>query len=159
MGRPDFRHARTLIGRLRDRLPEVALRSTFMVGFPGESPRHFERLLADVTRLRLDWVGAFAYSAERGTPAAGLQPRIPLQERERRRRELMTLQREIVRQKNQNRVGDRVAVLIDGSHQGHTRFQAPEIDGKVVPAQPLPAGELRRMKVTGVQDDYDLTAV
>jgi len=89
MRRPEFEIAEKLIDQIRERIPGIVLRTTLMVGFPGEEEGHFRKLLRDVERIRFDWLGAFIYSPERGTPAYSLTPRVPSRVRKRRYKELL----------------------------------------------------------------------
>lgn len=140
MKRPTGRgHLRGVIERIRERVPGVAIRTTFIVGFPGETTEDFAQLLQFVEASRFDHVGVFTYSDEEGTASHGLKGRVPARVKEARRRKLMALQREISRRKNRARLGERVEVLVEGTHadtdlllRGRTASQAPEIDGQVI---------------------------
>lgn len=156
MNRPDFKLAEKVFFLLREKIPEITLRTTFMVGFPGEEEKHFKKLLRDVKRFEFDWVGVFSYSPEKGTEAE----REPLQVEEKvkreRRREIMELQREITLRKNQKRVGRIFPLLVDAPGEGHTPFQAPEIDGKSILKDGFSPGRLLRVRVKEVREVYDL---
>jgi ribosomal protein S12 methylthiotransferase len=140
MKRPTGRgHLLGLIERIRDRVPGVAIRTSFIVGFPGETAEDFGRLLEFVEAARFDNVGVFTYSDEEGTASHGLRGRVPARTRESRRRRLMALQEKISARRNRTRVGERVEVLVEGTHpdtdlllRGRTATQAPEIDGQVI---------------------------
>ncbi|MEW5867063.1 MAG: 30S ribosomal protein S12 methylthiotransferase RimO, partial [Bacillota bacterium] len=106
--------ARAVIARLRDAIPDITIRSTFIVGFPGETEQKFRRLLEFLEAVRLDRAGVFAYSPEDGTPAAKFPGQVPPATRERRRRRAMEVQRAISRQKNRAKVGKVFDVLIEG---------------------------------------------
>ncbi len=136
--------------KIRKALPQAVIRTSLIVGFPGEGPKEFNELLKFVQRARFDHLGVFTYSPEEGVPARGLGDPIPHAEKMRRRRELMLVQQEISFQNNQKYVGRRLEVLLDKPLPLHTRqalgrsrFQAPEVDGiiKVSSAAPL-AGRL-----------------
>jgi ribosomal protein S12 methylthiotransferase len=128
-----------MIERIRDRVPGVALRTSFIVGFPGETEGDFDRLLAFVETVEFDHVGVFNYSDEEGTSSHGLAGCVPPRTREARRRRLMALQKRISRRRNRRRVGERHRVLVEGTHpesdlllRGRLATQAPEIDGQVI---------------------------
>ncbi len=137
--------ALALVERIRTRLPGAAIRTSLIVGFPGEGRREFAALKAFVRQARFDHVGVFAYSPEDGTAAARRPETVPAAEKEDRRRELMELQAAISLAHNRGRVGRTIEVLVEGPAagapglwSGRGRFQAPEVDGVVRFA--LPAG-------------------
>ncbi len=156
MKRPRFELAEKLVAKLREDIPGVTLRTTFLVGFPGETKEHFNKLLKDIERLRFEWLGAFTYSSEKGTSAYSLTPRIPSKVKERRYRELMELQQSITSGFNRAKVGKIYPLLVDKKAEGHTEFQAPEIDGKVFLSKKHLPGELFQGKISQVKDCYDL---
>jgi ribosomal protein S12 methylthiotransferase len=128
-----------MVERIRERVPGVAIRTSFIVGFPGETAEDFESLLGFVRAAEFDNVGAFTFSDEEGTASFGLPGRVPVRVKEARRRKLMALQKRISARKNRARVGDRVEVLVEGTHpdtdlllRGRLASQAPEIDGQVI---------------------------
>jgi ribosomal protein S12 methylthiotransferase len=128
-----------LLERARQLVPDVSLRSTFIVGFPGETEEHFRDLLGFVARARFDHLGAFAYSPEPGTPSAELAARVPKQVARRRLRQLLEAQRPIALARRQRLVGQRLEVLVEGAcgeteHllQGRHQGMAPEIDGRIL---------------------------
>lgn len=130
--------ARRLLDRLRARVPGLTLRTTFIVGFPGETDADFAELMAFVQEQRFDRVGVFRFSAEPGTPAAELPGQVPAREKSRRWKALMEAQAAISRRKNEEWVGRDVLVLVEGRSpqtdlllQGRTEGQAPDIDGVV----------------------------
>jgi ribosomal protein S12 methylthiotransferase len=137
-----------LLEAIRQRLPEAAIRSTFIVGFPGETPADVEALLRFLEQAQLDRVGVFTYSREEGTPSHALPQQVPAREAARRRREVMALQQEISLRKHQAMVGQRAWALIDedptehGPAVGRLPSQAPEIDGVVYVDGPVIGGEL-----------------
>ncbi|HET7291555.1 MAG TPA: 30S ribosomal protein S12 methylthiotransferase RimO [Vicinamibacteria bacterium] len=154
-----------LVERMRERVPGVALRSSFIVGFPGETAADFDELLAFVEQGAFDHVGVFTYSDEEGTASFGLGGRVPQRTRESRRRRLLGLQKRISRRRNEGRVGERVEVLVEGPHpeadmilKGRLAGQAPEVDGSVLvtdgSARP---GEFVACEVTEAHA-YDLVA-
>ncbi|MFQ6067387.1 MAG: 30S ribosomal protein S12 methylthiotransferase RimO [bacterium] len=156
MGRPKFKTTERLIEILREKIPEIALRTSVMVGFPGEKAQHFDKLLKDVERLKFDWLGAFTYSPEKGTPAYSLTPKISSYVKEKRYRQLMRLQQSITLKLNQKRVNKTYRLLVDAEKEGHCQFQAPEIDGKTFLQEPHLAGEIFRGRILEVKNFYDL---
>ena len=153
-----------LIDRIRQRMPYVALRTTFIVGFPGETEQDVEQLLDFVQAVRFDHVGVFAYSREEGTPSARLAEQVPAREKARRRRAVMELQRRLVEQTLARRLGMELEVVLErptgGNGQWATRsvFQAPDVDGET--RLELPAGRVGqwvRVRLCGV-DGYDYLA-
>jgi ribosomal protein S12 methylthiotransferase len=128
-----------MIERIRERVPGVAIRTSFIVGFPGETDEDFGRLLRFVEDARFDNVGVFTFSDEEGTTSFDLPGRLPARVKEARRRKLMSLQKRLSARRNRARVGERVEVLVEGTHpdsdlllRGRTAAQAPEIDGQVI---------------------------
>ena len=156
-----------LIERVRQRVPGIAVRTTFITGFPGETEEDFAELLGFVKSVEFDRVGVFTYSDEEGTPAFELPDKIPARVAARRRTALMKEQRRISRQKNKARVGDVVRVLFEGESkesellwQGRMETQAPDIDGCVlindVPDGVLPSpGDFVNVEITEAHE-YDL---
>jgi ribosomal protein S12 methylthiotransferase len=154
-----------LVERMRERVPGLALRTSFIVGFPGETEDDFEQLLQFVQSGHFDNVGVFTFSDEEGTTSFDLDGRIPPRTKEARRRRLMSMQKKISRRLNRARVGRRVEVLVEGPHpesalllQARTAGQAPEIDGSVLigdgTADP---GTFATCEITEAHD-YDLVA-
>ncbi len=128
-----------LLERARELAPDVFLRSTFIVGFPGETEAHFENLLGFVKEARFDHLGAFAYSPEEGTPSAELPGRVPKQVARRRLRQLLEAQKPIALAQRRRLVGERLRVLVEGvctesEHllEGRHHGMAPDIDGRVL---------------------------
>jgi ribosomal protein S12 methylthiotransferase len=128
-----------MVERIRQRVPGVAIRTSFIVGFPGETDAEFGELLAFVEAARFDNVGAFTYSDEEGTTAFDLPGRVPAPVKERRRRRLMAAQKRVSTRLNRDKVGTRPQVLVEGPHpetdfllKGRLAGQAPEIDGSVL---------------------------
>ena len=169
MGRPgDRRRYSALLRSIRERLPGVALRTTFIVGFPGETDADFAELEDFVREIEFDHVGVFTYSHEEGTAAHGLRDDVPVAVKRTRRGRLMRLQRQIVSRAHRRRVGSVVRVLIDGPApdqplvwQGRLEGQAPEIDPVVylTDMDPTrhPAGSFVEARVTA-SAGYDLVA-
>ncbi len=161
---PDTERTLRLIGELRAAMPDIALRSTFIVGFPGETTAEFQALLEFLQTAQLDRVGAFRYSREPGTPAAELPDQVRPQVIERRWRELMRAQQTISRVRNQRWVGRDLMVLIEGNGAasdgrplsvGRSFRDAPEIDGQVFVWGQHPVGALIRARIVQATD-YDL---
>jgi ribosomal protein S12 methylthiotransferase len=152
-----------LLERFRRAMPEAALRTTFLVGFPGETEEEFSELLDFVREARFDAAGVFTYSHEEGTPAEALRDDVPRELKEERRDRLMTLQQEISTERNRARLGLRLEVLCEGvceetEHllQGRLRGQAPEVDGRVLINEGrAAAGEFVTVEITEAHP-YDL---
>jgi ribosomal protein S12 methylthiotransferase len=163
------RTARAVVDKIRARIPGVTLRTTFIVGHPGETEEAFQRLCDFVREAEFDRVGVFTYSLEEGTHAATLGGRVPQRTAERRRRELMRIQRQISKRKMKAMVGRPLEVLVEGPsdeseylYMGRHEGQAPEIDGSVFLAlgeevRALKQGDVVRAHVTHFAD-YDLSA-
>jgi len=154
------------IEKMRRRVPGLALRTTFIVGFPGETEQDFEELCEFVRQAEFDWMGAFGYSDEEGSGAFHLEGKLPAGEIERRRKHLMGIQRQISKRRKKALVGREFDLLLEGPSQetdllleGRTEMHAPEIDGKVLindaGERELCAGEFYRCQVTEAHD-YDL---
>jgi len=154
-----------LFERIRNKVPDAALRTTLLVGFPGESDDDFKRLLNLVERVRFDHLGAFVYSDNKDLPSSVLSNHVPDITKQERLDVLMLLQRDISKDKNRQYVGKTLEVLIDGPMEGtdalrgRTRFQAPEIDGIVhVSGKNAEPGTLARVLITEA-GEYDLRGV
>ncbi len=145
------RRQRALLERIRERLPGATLRTTFIVGFPGESDPDFEELLALVREVRFDRVGVFRYSDEEGTSAAGHADKVPARVAQRRFRALTALAREVLRAKLEAQVGTETTILVDrsegGISVGRLPSQAPEVDGHVRVRGRAPVGAFARVRV------------
>ncbi|MEX0702179.1 MAG: 30S ribosomal protein S12 methylthiotransferase RimO [Planctomycetales bacterium] len=150
-----------LLGKLRERLPNLALRTTFITGFPGETDEQFEELREFVAQTRFERMGVFTYSLEPGTPAERLSGHLPEDVKEARRDELMALQQRNAFEFGDSLVGYELDVIVDapveeGVWQGRTFADAPEIDGTVyVAGEGIAAGDLLPVEITG-RDGYDL---
>jgi ribosomal protein S12 methylthiotransferase len=154
-----------LIARIRERLPGIALRTTFIVGFPGETEAEFEYLMDAAEQMRFDRVGVFAYSREEGTPAHDFGDQVPEPRKERRRRELMLQARRLSREINAGLVGRELDVLVEGEVRGKDGRQrlvgrsyrdAPEVDGVVLVDGKGQPGDLLRVRIEEA-GDYDLS--
>jgi len=160
MGRPaDVEGVRRTVERLRVVLPEIAIRTTFLVGYPGETAAEFQALLDFVAEMNFDRVGVFVYSQEEGTRAAWLEDDVVPEVKEERRERLMEIQQPISRARNQALVGQTLDVLIegrgDGLSVGRSYRDAPEIDGLVLVQAALPVGKIVPVRVTAALE-YDL---
>jgi ribosomal protein S12 methylthiotransferase len=153
MRRPsNMNSVRTTIQKLRSSMPEIAIRTTFIVGFPGETEEDFQDLLDFVEETKFDHVGAFTYFQEVGTTAEKLGDPISEAEKEDRLSRLMSLQQEISLKKNQAFIGKKLPILIEGYNEGisigRSYRDAPEIDGLVFVEGELPIGNLCEVKIT-----------
>ena len=153
-----------LIDRLREHVPGVAIRTTFIVGFPGETKAQFDELLGLTQRIRFDHVGVFRYSNERGTPAASMPGQISERTKAKRQQALMLAQQEIAFAKNRSMVGKAFEVLIDrpsgdaGLWIGRTQAQAPDVDSTtIVRGDRVSAGDFVQAQIVDVSG-YDLIA-
>ena len=157
------------IDKMRRIIPDLTLRTSFIVGFPGETEGEFEELCDFVREAQFDWMGAFSYSDQEGARAYGLEKKLSSTEIERRRKHLMSIQRQISKKKKKALVGREFDLLLEGESEetdllleGRTSMHAPEIDGKVFvndfpdSIQPEP-GEFYRCEITE-SHDYDLVA-
>jgi ribosomal protein S12 methylthiotransferase len=157
------------IEKMRRTIPGVTLRTSFIVGFPGETEKEFEELCDFVRAAEFDWMGSFAYSDQDGATAFALDEKLPLREIERRRKHLMQIQKGISKRKKKALRGKEFDVLLEGESdetdmllEGRTIMHAPEIDGKLyitdVPdgLEPVP-GEFYRCQITETHE-YDLVA-
>jgi ribosomal protein S12 methylthiotransferase len=157
------------IETMRRTIPGVTLRTSFIVGFPGETEKEFEELCDFVRAAEFDWMGSFAYSDQDGATAFALDQKLPLREIERRRKHLMQIQKGISKRQKKALRGKEFDVLLEGPSEesdmlleGRTAMHAPEIDGKLYIAdvpdglEPLP-GEFYRCQITETHD-YDLVA-
>lgn len=154
-----------LLARFREKLPDVAIRTTLIVGYPGESEADFEELKEFVRTARFDRMGCFAYSPEEGTPAERLGDPVPQQEKERRVSELMALQEEISLEKNQSRIGKTYRCIIDrreGEYLvGRTEYDSPEVDDEVIIHQTrkgIRPGDFVQVRITQAMEN-DLEGV
>ncbi len=155
-----------LIGKLRTEIPEIALRTTFITGFPYETDKEFTELHEFIKETRFDRLGCFAYSEEENTPAAEFDCQVEPQVRLDRADAIMADQMTIAAEKNNDKIGKTLEVLIEGwddyikCYFGRTEFDAPEIDGKIFfsSEKPLVLGEFAQVEVTD-SIEYDLLGV
>ena len=160
-----------LIDKARATVPGIVLRTSFIVGFPGETDADFQQLCDFITAAKIDWLGVFSYSDEEGAAAFNLAPalKVPKRTIEARRRKLMRLQQKISRKSRAAWVGREIDLLVEGESeetellwQGRASLHAPEIDGKVLindfgPHETLVPGTFYRAEITE-SHDYDVVA-
>jgi ribosomal protein S12 methylthiotransferase len=153
-----------LIQEVRERVPGICLRTTLITGFPGETLDDVEELKAFLQKQRFDRVGIFSYSHEEGTSAYGLIDDVPADEKQRRAEDIMAVQQEISYEKNQEKIGCTLKVLIDkkeaGRYIGRTEFDSVEVDNEVIITSPqkLQTGNFYRVKIARAFD-YDLEGI
>ena len=154
-----------LIGEIRNRIPEIALRTTMLVGFPGETEADVEELIGFIQQVRFERLGVFTYSHEDGTSAFEFQDDISIEEKQFRAQRIMEVQQEISSQKNREKIGQTFRVLIDrvegGYFVGRTEFDSPEVDNEVLVDASLyylRQGDFARIRITGAED-FDLYGV
>ncbi|MDR2407604.1 MAG: 30S ribosomal protein S12 methylthiotransferase RimO [Bacteroidales bacterium] len=149
---------RRLLDKIRNKIPDIAIRTSLIVGFPGETKKKFYQLRDFLQESQLDRVGVFTYSHEENTPAYALKDTITQKEKEERKEELMCLQQNISLQKNKQKVGKIFNVLIDteenDSFIGRTEFDSPEVDNTVIiskKSQPLSTGNFYNVTITDAE--------
>ena len=145
------------IGSIRAAEPTAAFRSSFIIGYPGETEADHDRLLEWIDEARLDWVGFFPFSNEVGTHASGLDGQVPAELVAERMRECTELQDAITAARREELIGSTVEVLVDAPGEGRTYREAPEIDGIVTLPADLPVGSFVDVVITGA-DGPDLSA-
>ncbi|MDD2677071.1 MAG: 30S ribosomal protein S12 methylthiotransferase RimO [Methylacidiphilaceae bacterium] len=148
---------RELLASLRREIPGVAIRTTFLVGFPGESEDDFQRLLDFVGEARFERLGVFSYSQEEGTRSARLEGQIPATEKKQRWETLMARQKEIVRSRAADEIGRKIRVLVDSPGLARSAADAPDVDGRVFVSPKLAPGTFADVLIQGASD-YDLIA-
>lgn len=159
--RGDQAHIRRILDYVAEHAPDFMLRTTLMVGFPGETDELFERMLAFIQKHPFDRIGAFTFSPEEGTAAASMPNQVPEEVRQERLARLMETQRGISRARNERRVGQTVEVLVEGANDGYTYgrsyAEAPDVDGKVIlsNAANLPVGSFVTARLTRAEE-YDM---
>lgn len=153
-----------LLLQIRERVPGVAVRTTILVGFPGETEEEFEELKAFISQYRFDRLGVFPYSHEEDTPAANLEDDIPDEIKQARVDELMTLQQQISLEINKTRIGTRLEIIIDRIEEeyyiGRTEFDSPEVDNEVLISREEGELQVGRFYWATITDasEFDLTA-
>jgi ribosomal protein S12 methylthiotransferase len=150
------------LGKMRLAIPDLSIRTTFIVGYPGETDEEFQALMDFVSEIRFDRVGTFQFSFEPGTTSAPLGDPVPAPIKQERYERLMELQQAISLQINQSYVGKTLDVLVEGYDNGisigRSYRDAPEIDGMVLIEGKAKVGEIVPVKITGAMA-YDLTGV
>lgn len=151
-----------LIEDLRSQIPQLFLRTSIIVGFPGEMDDHFAELLEFVKSAKFERLGVFTYSREEGTPAASFKKQVPKEVKEHRLKEVMLAQQKITLKKHKNLVGKTIAIMVDeksekdGAWIGRTYGDAPDVDSKVIIRENhLKPGDIKKMMITGTKG-YDL---
>lgn len=167
MNRPsDIKHIETLIHSARSSIPDLVIRTTFIVGFPGETDNEFKHLITFVQKMHFDHIGVFEYSRERGTAAYHMHGQVSKRTKHKRYKEIMALQADISNEKNRSKLGRIIEVICDypdpdqqGIMIGRTKGQAPEIDGLTrIAGEDLKPGDICRTKITGASV-YDLEGI
>ena len=162
MKRPhNMKKVRALIADLRRTMPEIAIRTTFIVGYPGETEEEFGALLPFLGEMKFDRVGVFTYSQEEETEAAELPGQLPQEVKEERRLRAMELQQKVSKEKNRTFIGRKLEVLVEGVGEGisigRSYRDAPEVDGMVLIESQLPLNQFAPVRITGALE-YDLIA-
>src|SRR5438552_11281921 len=150
-------HIENLVHELRDGIPGVALRTTFIVGFPGETEAEFKTLLGFIRRSRFERLGMFKYSQEEGSRAARMPAQVSVKIKNSRYREAMALQQSIAHDLAHKKIGSELKLLVDQPHIARSEADAPDVDTRVFLSESAPVGEFIRRTVTGSRG-YDLLA-
>lgn len=161
--RGDSKLIREVLTKIRTTIPDVILRTSLIVGFPGETEDDFEQLESFVKEFKFDWLGVFDYSKEEGTPAAKMKDQITKKIKLKRQKAIMQCQQIIIEEKNKNKLGKVYKTLVQGVSEdgifyfGRTYEQAPDIDGTnyFVSEEPLEVGQIVDVKILNI-DKYDL---
>ena len=162
MNRPSFDYKK-LINKIRNIIPDVSIRTAFIVGYPGETEKMFENLCNFVQEMKFDRMGVFCYSREKGTPSYSMKPQISEKTAKARYDKLMAIQQEISKERNKNFVGKTLPCIIecisdDGEVIARTQYDAPEIDGvvNIHTNKHVVPGDIEQVKIIG-STEYDLT--
>jgi len=150
-------HIEDLICKLRAGIPGVTLRTTFIVGFPGETDAEFETLLDFIRRSRFERLGIFKYSQEEGSRAASMPGQVPAKVKNSRYRAAMAIQQSIAHDLAREKIGSELKLLVDQPHITRSEADAPDVDARVVLSEPAPVGEFIR-RVVRESRGYDLLA-
>jgi ribosomal protein S12 methylthiotransferase len=150
-------HIEELIVRLRTGIPGLALRTTFIVGFPGETDAEFDSLLEFIERMRFERLGVFKYSQEEGSRAAKMPDQISTAQKNARYRRAMTMQQKIAREIAAAKIGRELKLLVDQPLIARTEADAPEVDTRVILSKAAPVGQFVRREIRGARG-YDLLA-
>ncbi len=148
-------HIENLIARIRAGIPGIAIRTTFIVGFPGETDEEFEALLDFIARTRFERLGVFTYSQEEGSRAAKMDGQLPQKVKQARYKKAMKLQQKIAAEQSAAQVGKTIRALVDQPLVARGEVDAPDIDGRILLKKPAPVGEFVNVRITGTQV-YDL---
>ena len=151
-------YIRDLVRRIRRGIPGIAIRTTFIVGFPGETEADVDELCDFIREARFERLGVFRYSQEEGTRAAKMPDQVPAKEKERRWHRVMALQKEIASDVSREQVGRTLRVLVEEPGVARADADAPDIDGRVYVPRELPVGRFARVTISG-HHDYDLLAL
>lgn len=151
-------YIRDLLARIRAGIPGIAIRTTFIVGFPGETEQDVDELCDFIRETRFERLGVFRYSQEEGTRAAKMTDQVPTKVKETRWHRTMALQKEIAADVSHAYVGRRLRVLVEEPGVARGEADAPDIDGRVYVPRDLPVGEFTEVEITSFQD-YDLLAL
>jgi ribosomal protein S12 methylthiotransferase len=150
-------HIERLIDKLRAGVPELAIRTTFIVGFPGETDTEFGSLLEFIRRVRFERLGIFKYSREDGSRAAKMQDQIPAKTKNARYRAAMSIQQKVAHELAREKIGRELKLLVDQPLIARTEADAPDVDTRVILSEPAPVGEFVTRQITGARG-YDLLA-
>jgi ribosomal protein S12 methylthiotransferase len=150
-------HIEDLIEKMRAGIPGLAIRTTFITGFPGETEEHFESLLEFIDRVRFERLGVFKYSQEEGSRAAKMDGQIPASTKNKRHARAMKLQQKIARELAEAQQGRTIKVLVEQPQVARSEHDAPDVDCRVLLESPLTIGKFAEVTVTGAQV-YDLVA-
>jgi ribosomal protein S12 methylthiotransferase len=151
-------YIRDLIRRIRAGIPGIAVRTTFIVGFPGETEADVDELCGFIRATKFERLGVFRYSQEEGTRGAKMEHQIPAKVKEARWHRTMALQQEIAAEVSKSHVGQILRVLVEEPGVARGEADAPDIDGRVYVSRELPVGEFANVAITGYHD-YDLIAL
>ena len=150
-------HIENLIYKLRSGIPGVTLRTTFIVGFPGETEQQFASLLDFIQRTRFERLGIFKYSQEEGSRAAKMPGQVPVKTKNARYRMAMSIQREIAHETEREKIGRELKLLVDQPHVARSEADAPDVDAHVILSKEAPVGEFVWRPIVGSRG-YDLLA-
>ena len=150
-------HIEKLIGKLRAGIPDLAIRTTFIIGFPGETEAEFETLLDFIGRARFERLGIFKYSQEEGSRAAKMSNQIPAEIKNARYRIAMSIQQEIAHDIAREKLGSEIKLLVDQPNVARSEADAPDVDARVILSERATVGEFTWRKITGSRG-YDLLA-
>ncbi|HYC71154.1 MAG TPA: 30S ribosomal protein S12 methylthiotransferase RimO [Opitutaceae bacterium] len=151
-------YIRDLIRRIRAGIPGIAIRTTFIVGFPGETEADVDELCAFIREAKFERLGVFRYSQEEGTRAAKMDAQVPKKTKEARWHRTMALQKEVAREVSKSYVGRKLRVLVEEPGVARGEADAPDIDGRVYVPKSLPVGEFAEVTINSFHD-YDLLAL